>query len=431
MQHDCWNMCKYSIQRGRILLVAYCAVALCVLGCRVGWAISQSAILPGLLTTERRSADSSPSRAKRRLRAEPSPGPADRILYIVTSANEFDTGRRETVRGHDRFSNTIVPIVQEATASMSRAGYQVDVYLIAHYPLSAERIQELAAVLPATSALDVWPDATPLGYPSEHGKRQDRVAPVTRGLARQHRYVVKDKLMDSNNNNTHYSIFVCFEDDMLVRGAHVRHYANVTDQLFALEQRAGQQQQQHQRRRIDPRQYHGPMTSRQLSLTIPGFMRVEAALLGFERQTENLFEQIPVDYQWSSSATTTTTARNRSIDPTVCCHVSAPLANNDHIPAAPDKDELYFWETSIDALGVRQMPPESDLGWVLLLGGSNNENFIGDWWSGRGKKTAYFGQEPRPDRKRGRYLSNQGGWMGTRRQILRWHNEFCKDGFLP
>ena len=91
-----------------------------------------------------------------------------------------------------------------------------------------------------------------------------------------------------------------------------------------------------------------------------------------------------------------------------------------------------FWETSIDVLGVRKLPDRAAWDWVLLQAGNNEKlysNSIGDYWSGRDH--GYFGEENRPDRIKGRYLNNQGGWMATRRQIVDWHRRQCFGGFLP
>jgi hypothetical protein len=77
----------------------------------------------------------------------------------------------------------------------------------------------------------------------------------------------------------------------------------------------------------------------------------------------------------------------------------------------------------------------------MLLGGNNNELFIqldptyiiGDYWSGQDHPN-YFPHNHhmvRPDRKNGKYLNNQGGWIGTRRQILEWHIRWCRGSFLP
>ena len=53
---------------------------------------------------------------------------------------------------------------------------------------------------------------------------------------------------------------------------------------------------------------------------------------------------------------------------------------------------------------------------------------IGDYWSGR---NGDFGNMNRPRGPQMQYVSNQGGWMATRQQILEWHTEICMGGFLP
>jgi hypothetical protein len=68
-------------------------------------------------------------------------------------------------------------------------------------------------------------------------------------------------------------------------------------------------------------------------------------------------------------------------------------------------------------LGVRLLPDDQKMKnatptWVLVLAGNNNEiwkdpNYIvGDYWTGR---AGYFGKNyPRPDRRKGKYVNNQG-----------------------
>lgn len=191
------------------------------------------------------------------------------------------------------------------------------------------------------------------------------------------------------------------------------------------------------------RSYSGPMTVEQLSRMVPGFIRVEAALPDFHKSGSNLlkqrmennFEQVPGDFQWNG--------KSNRLNASICCNVS-PENVRDHIPDSVSADELYFWETSLDALGLRQMPPPSSLqyssvaslDWVLLQAGNTDEWYrdtkfiIGDYWSGR---TNLLGPKykVRPDRTKGRYINNQGGWMATREQIISWHMRWCRGGFLP
>ena len=347
--------------------------------------------------------------------------PADskgRILYIITSIHEYDTGGRFTVAGSDRFAKTILPVITEAVHSIHNAGYTVDVYLITQYRLSPSHREQLLRMLPASVGLQFWEDATPLGYVVEDST--DTIQLHTRGLSRQHRYVLKDKLL-------YYDFFLCFEDDMLLHGAHIDHYWNMTRTIARLRDAAPLT--------IEPQgsvaaaldHFYGPMSVPQLARTIPGWVRVEVTQPGvFVPSPLNpTFPQIPLDYEWN----TTTGHLNQSLlDTSVCCHWTS-LNNN---VAPPSSHDIHFWEMSIEALGVRKMPPP--LSWVMLLGGNNQEIFtdpnfiIGDYWSGR---DGYFGTKERPDRKKGTYASNQGGWMATRQQIIEWHTQWCRGGLLP
>jgi hypothetical protein len=354
----------------------------------------------------------------------------------MTSMSEYDNGRRNTVKGYDRFLHTLVPIAAENVRSMVDAGIAVDFYLIAHYTVTPERLQLLRDVLPLGSGLEVWDDATPLGYALEHSV--ENIQPITRALARQHRYVLKDKISQEQ-----YDLFVNFEDDMLVRAAHVQHFVRVTNELYRLRQAAHKHKPLPQTVEEANMAFYGPMTEMQLSRVLPGFIRVEAALPGFHNKGPDIFQHIPRDFVWNSTATSTSAFGNSNIqsgvDAAICCHVppDTQLASGDHLPQSPpDEESLYYWETSIDVLGVRQMPESStsSLGWVLLQAGNREDFFtdseyiIGDYWTGR---DGYFGDQERPVRSKGRNMNNQGGWMATRRQIVEWHADRCVGGFLP
>lgn len=361
----------------------------------------------------------------------------DRILYIVTTLAEYNTGQRHTIKGQDRFSEVILPVIRESVTSMLAYNYSVDVYLVAHYTVSPQRHQQLLDALPFEVGLEIWDSATPTAYELE--KSTKILRNHTRGLARQHRYVIKDKFF-------HYDLFVNFEDDMLIRGPHVQHYQDITQQLFALRQTAPTTLPVNVSSVQEAAQlYYGPMTRFQLQRTFPGFMRVEVALLTeYEAsiQKNNRFEQVPVDFEWSTDHRDHRRA-NRAhdqeiIDASICCHVS-PESSNPQLPQSPSSDKLYVWETGLEALGVRQMPtPSSSLGWVTLLGGNNfvegwqNPAYVvGDYWSGRGDPHYLGAHAKRPDRKLGRFNSNQGGWMATRRQVAEWHAHLCPGSFLP
>jgi hypothetical protein len=149
-----------------------------------------------------------------------------RILYIVTSSNEFNTGDKKTKEGQDRFLEILVPALVEGVESMIPE-YKVDVYLILGYTLSEDRQGALQELLPKGVGLQVWNEATPIGY--------DQKTPTTkhvflsgkdRTLARQHRYVVKDKF-------PYYDFFLAYEDDMLITKSHIEYFMDVTQEIIA------------------------------------------------------------------------------------------------------------------------------------------------------------------------------------------------------
>jgi hypothetical protein len=348
-----------------------------------------------------------------------------KILYIITSIHEFDNGLRETVSGYDRFSNTLIPVVRESTQSMIAAGYQLDVYLITQYVVSEERLDQLQDLLnPLGSvSLQVWDDATPLGYAPDTNSTY--LQPITRALARQHRLVIKDNLLD-------YDFFIAMEDDMIVKGEHVQHYMKLTQDLYEMRQAAPDKLFRNKTVQDMQSVFYGPMSKLQLQRLVPGFIRVEASLQHYHPHLRNRQPQIPMDYTWPNDDAATTS--HNQVNASICCHVSTKSSSNEHLPLAPPTaEELFFWETSIVALGVRQLPNQA---WALLLGGNSDQyyvdpNFVlGDYWSGR---DGYYGskQQPRPDKTLSLYMSNQGGWMATRRQVLEWHRRWCRGGFLP
>jgi hypothetical protein len=118
------------------------------------------------------------------------------LLYIVTSSNEYNAGAKATRQGQDRFLEILVPVIVESAESLMSTFRHVDVYLILGYTLRPHRQAILEQFLePLGVGLQVWHDATPIHYDyitrtSKLGFIQER----ERVLARQHRYVIKDKL---------------------------------------------------------------------------------------------------------------------------------------------------------------------------------------------------------------------------------------------
>lgn len=224
---------------------------------------------------------------------------------------------------------------------------------------------------------------------------------------------------------------------MLIRGEHVQHYQAVTNELYRLrQQEPSSSWPRHVTAQQAARMFYGNMTPQQLQRTIPGFLRVEVVLPNHQVSEESLWhrhEQIPVAYDWNLDHP------HAVVNASICCHVSLE-SSNPQLPPSPTAEQLFFWETSLEALGIRRMPVFSHLlTWVLLLGGNNQmegwydrpEFIVGDYWSGRGPHSYFGANYQRPDRKMGRYGNNQGGWMATRRQVAEWHSQNCPGSFLP
>ena len=342
-----------------------------------------------------------------------------RILYIITTLAEYNSGTRNTVRGSDRLQETLIPVVTDGVRSMLDAGYEVDVFLVCHFLVRPERLALIRNALPNHVGLDYWDDSTPLGYDTAKEpfkKLENR----TLHLARQHRFVIKDKMAE-------YDMFVCFEDDMLIKGHHVDHYRAVDRELRRLRELAPDELPADLAQTKDmTKNFAGTMTKDMLKRMIPGFMRVEVLLDEDQYPAQSNTGPIQVDMDFDGTS--------RQVESAPCCHVSEG-AVSDNRPAAPAPDKLMIWETHVFALGVREMPKNSWLDWVVLQRGPNQNDLekkatIGDYWSNR---DFHFwpDQKRRPGALEFKYINNQGGWMATREQLWEWHTEICPGGFLP
>eukprot|EP00548_Thalassiothrix_antarctica_P002397 CAMPEP_0194144478 /NCGR_PEP_ID=MMETSP0152-20130528/13533_1 /TAXON_ID=1049557 /ORGANISM="Thalassiothrix antarctica, Strain L6-D1" /LENGTH=376 /DNA_ID=CAMNT_0038844355 /DNA_START=345 /DNA_END=1472 /DNA_ORIENTATION=+ len=281
--------------------------------------------------------------------------------------------------------------------------------------------------LPSIVKLEFWEDAIPLGYDTskftEGGDTISRVNERKISLARQHRFVIKDKLQDS------YDLFVNFEDDMLIKGHHIQHYLYVTQKLEQLKRISMEDvtettnYNQRRKERYYKSMYYGNLTRGQLNRIIPGFIRAEVLLNDKNNNGRETQFSIPIDNN-NDGATA-------QLDPIPCCHISKEHANNEgHLPSEPNASQIIIWETSILALGVRHIP---QLGWVTMLRGPKTtgeaNTMLTDYWSGN--DGYYKKEQKRPTADNRAYINNQGGWMGTKEQIYAWHTEICPGSFLP
>lgn len=334
-----------------------------------------------------------------------------RLLYIVTTAREYNNGRRGTQLGSDRFALTLLPTLSESLGSLAQ-DFDVTLLVLSHFEIAESREDQLRHELSSIPLVDieVWNEATPMGYPSE--MRNETVVilqPIPRALARQHRYVIKDRLLD-------FDVFVNFEDDMIVRSSHVHQYLDISEKLDRARADAPKRNRHHNLK-SQQEDFWGPLTKTHYSKLIPGWIRVEAGLPGWKPHKENILSQVPLTFDFEGDV--------EKLNSTYCCHVSRKTAQTTkHTPEKPSSDNLYFWETSLDALSVRKL--SSDIGWVVMLAGNYLSNTMGSYWSGQ---DGYF-KEP-PLLHKGRYANNQGGWMATQKQIFDWHLNHCAGGFLP
>ena len=322
----------------------------------------------------------------------------------------------------------MIPTLVDSIQTMIQAPfeYHVDVFLICAYSLSPRRELQIRQALPSGVGLQVWDDAAPMGYERKHSPTQ--VINVNRALARQHRYVIKDKF-------PFYDVFLAFEDDMRITGHHIQHYISMSNEINLLREKASSQAELEENQLLIPEnladyhltKFHGAMTKEQLARVIPGFVRVEVLLnqTAYGAQTEVL--PIEQDYHFSEHPNA-----EIHVDPQPCCHVQGQPGLE--IPASPSFDDLVIWETNIKAFSLRQLPLGSSLlDWVvLMMGPGKNVNameLLGGYWSGR--EGAFGKDEPRPSGGAPNLIAQQGGWMLTRDQIFRMNDGLCAGSFLP
>jgi len=352
--------------------------------------------------------------------------PPLRVLHILTSLQEYQSGRRDTVKGQDRLKEVMIPnIVSSVTTMISPPyNYHVDVYLILAYKLKPERRRLIESALPEGVGLDVWNDAMPMGY---NLADDTKVSEIDRSLARQHRFVMKDKL-------EYYDFFSAFEDDMRITGGHISHYLEVSAELDRIHDEAPDNLNK-EAKYPDDENFHGPMSKVQTQRLIPGFIRAEVLDESIMKSLKSNLAPIPVDLDFDlEDEEGTTTTQRRTFDPATCCKVSDVAT----LPDNPRHDEIMLWETEVMGANVRQLPKSSTssnsdiLDWVLLQSGpkiARNEKYIGGYWSGRNNT---FGPDvEKPLAQSPKYFAQQGGWMATREQLIHMHNTTCFAGIFP
>lgn len=356
-----------------------------------------------------------------------------RILYVVTTLAEFNSGQRQTEKGQDRLGEVLIPIMVDSVESMVHEpfNYHVDVFLITAYTLKPEREAYIRSRLPNGVGLEIWDDACPLGYEAKHSPNQ--LIDNTRALARQHRYVIKDKL-------PYYDLFVAFEDDMRITGDHVTHYMKMSKEIEKLRLEAPDSVPGHAPVDLDPKKmpFHGALTKAQLDRVVPGFIRVEVLLDEKENGAQTKLDNIDTDFNFEFiDQDKEVKTKEVHFNSRICCDVQ--MKPNKNTPVHPKPQDVVIWETNVKALSILNMPkpkigkPSKLLDWVAALPGPGKRlpdtTKMGGYWSGR---EGAFGDEEKPSGGRPDIIAQQGGWMATRAQILRMNNDdICMGSFVP
>ena len=356
------------------------------------------------------------------------------VLYIITSSNAYYSNRR------DRVTEIMIPVLLDGVASL-RQDYDVDVYLILGYNLSTAHLTSLQQALPNSVGLEIWNDACPYTYECDPDQGMCRPPPLnnasdrrtmvprnqsairSRGptLARQHRFVIKDKL-------PYYDFFMAYEDDMRVTKHHVHQHLSIMNELRRLQTMAPPELNDTTATSPTRNEYWGILSKRQLERMRPGFIRVEVFHPNNTRGTQLQLDPIPI-----SNGTL------NSVDPTACCHTT-------HVGGSPQRPlakDLLLWESGVWGTSVRLMPESSIWDWVVLLPGPW-EKFptgIPSYWSGRAMNWSQLSamnlsdmRNPKPHHvlvDNPKFLAQPAGWMASRDEIMEYHQKLCVAGILP
>jgi hypothetical protein len=309
--------------------------------------------------------------------------------------------------------------------------YQVDVFLILGWKLLPERKKLIQDALPEGVGLQVWDDAIPLGY--DDPKKDGKVSMITRALARQHRFVIKDKLM-------YYDFFSVFEDDMQITGGHIHHFLELSRELDRLVEKAPSQVVQVVATDAAAgAAVGGSLSKKQLKRMIPGFIRVEVLVNESKYPSQKDLDPIPIDLDFELQ-NGTTPVKEFMFDPKPCCHLPSNFGVKGKMLTEPRGDQIVIWETAVKGTVVRKMPQQQGgggggtelLDWVMLQPGPRRSSSTPDiqgYWSGN--LGLYGSKEKQPDAGDPRLFAQQGGWMATREQLIDMHLHQCPFGFFP
>ena len=346
-----------------------------------------------------------------------------RVLYIVSTLTEYDTGGRGTQKGKDRLKDVVIPTLVESIQRMKN--WQVDVYLILGYEkLLPERFQLIRDALPTSIVKNifVWEDSIPYFYSDR--RRRGRGASQTvelamHGLSRQHRFVLKDELHN-------YDFFMAFEDDMKVTHDHVLNFLELSTMIETLTHDADsieeeytfnqgiQRDKSHDGAKVgnDVAYSVADMKKNQYQRLFPGFLRVEVDI---QHSNPNNGGLANVRKSFPQSQFITPFPETPELSMDYCCSSST----------SSDTKNVFMWETNVQASGVRKYP--EPLGWVATMPVQDISD-VGSYWSGY--NNVFKDGNPKRPRRVDATLGQQAGFMATRSQI-EFFDKICPGGFLP
>lgn len=328
-----------------------------------------------------------------------------RVLYVVTS---FEA---------ERLPSATTQLLRRNIESMIDHPYHfvVDVYLILGYSLSSAKerrrlYQQIMPDLarpetPSTVGLQLWDDAAPLGYTAVGYNNNENATTTlsTRGvlltnsstttlISRQHRYVVKDKLME-------YDVFCAFDDRTRVTGHHVDHFLQLTHQLEEIPLKM-------LRSSVFTSATEGTVVGSSkhvLDRFIPGFVRVEV------RDSPRTAEKQSTQRQQQR--------QKRQFDPRYCCSI----INSTHL-----HQSSFFVADDIGSANNLQLERIHPTTFAAAVGSGTNSSYFSDtaldWLAILPPNQLHTRAVTAPRQRR--------GWILTPEQILRLERN-SEGGFLP
>eukprot|EP00536_Pseudo-nitzschia_multiseries_P010589 jgi/Psemu1/326092/estExt_fgenesh1_pg.C_3280008 len=442
---------------------------------------------------------------------------AFRVLYIVTSSGR--TMRDRNFGEVDRWTGMIAPLLKQSIGSYFREDgtnhhhndgsnsgnnnnnskshrkYRVDLYMITSYTPSQEAKDVLRQSLPPSVGIQYWSDASPLIYHCEEYlnepassqlqgcvlwseseslmfyrmKLANDTADFTRPevrlreapaqLARQHRYVIKDKL-------PYYDFFVVQEDDMVYTRDHVETHLRISAKAAALktykapptftrDQWTGKHS------------WNERLQRKWLRRMKAGFVRVEV-LAESHRRSCKPTQMTP---NWKITEETAISIpepiAENAVEPNTCCRLDleeeaedrdshgTPLATNTTLVARqaftdkpfPSTDDLILWETKLVGFLLHPWTPieasetnATKTSWFAapIVG---PRDFPGRWAGHQITNTfskEYYQDGLVPEGLKylagGRLIAQSGGWLASAGDIILYHTDLCRPNkvdFLP